>query len=194
MALPLLNVLLAFVRTGRRENFEVMSNPFSRQTEYQADQQRMRRERVKITFYAIVGTLVVFCLALLFQGCQHHEPATENPISGLPASHVSQDLPTVADVPGAITSSNSEPVPPPVPTVARQTSPAPALADLPESKSLPIPASTHAETLYVIKRGDSLATIAKANRTTVKALKAANGLTSDLIRIGQKLKIPAVQS
>ena len=40
---------------------------------------------------------------------------------------------------------------------------------------------------YVVKAGDSLAKIAKAHGTTVKALREANGLTSDKIRVGQKL-------
>jgi LysM repeat protein len=46
------------------------------------------------------------------------------------------------------------------------------------------------ETLYVVKSGDSLTRIAKAHGTTVKALKAANGLQSDRIVVGAKLKIP----
>ncbi len=43
---------------------------------------------------------------------------------------------------------------------------------------------------YEVKAGDSLSRIAAANGTTVRAIKDANGLTSDLIRIGQKLVIP----
>ncbi len=43
---------------------------------------------------------------------------------------------------------------------------------------------------YTVKSGDSLYTIAKANGVTVDSLKAANGLTSSNIRIGQKLAIP----
>jgi len=46
------------------------------------------------------------------------------------------------------------------------------------------------ETFYVIKSGDTLSRIAKVHGTTVKALKAANGLESDRIVIGAKLKIP----
>ncbi|MBB4120184.1 peptidoglycan DD-metalloendopeptidase family protein [Martelella radicis] len=44
--------------------------------------------------------------------------------------------------------------------------------------------------VYTVKSGDSLYTIAKANGVTVDSLKAANGLTSSNIRIGQKLAIP----
>jgi LysM repeat protein len=52
--------------------------------------------------------------------------------------------------------------------------------------------TTNGEKMYTVKSGDMLITIAKANGTTVKAIKAANpNLTSDSIKVGQKLKIPA---
>lgn len=41
-----------------------------------------------------------------------------------------------------------------------------------------------------VKKGDMLAKIAKANGTTVKAIKEANGLTSDNLKVGQVLKVP----
>ncbi|MCG5477857.1 MAG: peptidoglycan DD-metalloendopeptidase family protein [Ensifer alkalisoli] len=44
--------------------------------------------------------------------------------------------------------------------------------------------------LYTVKAGDSLNRIAKANGVSVAALKQANGLTTESIRIGQKLKVP----
>ncbi|MGA2786536.1 MAG: LysM peptidoglycan-binding domain-containing protein [Verrucomicrobiota bacterium] len=44
---------------------------------------------------------------------------------------------------------------------------------------------------YTVKSGDSLTKIAKAHGTTVKALRAENNLTTDHIKVGQKLKIPA---
>jgi LysM repeat protein len=44
---------------------------------------------------------------------------------------------------------------------------------------------------YVIKRGDSLSTIAQRHGTSVKALRAANNLKTDLILAGEKLKLPA---
>lgn len=43
---------------------------------------------------------------------------------------------------------------------------------------------------YTIKAGDNLGAIARRNNTTVAKLKAANGLSSDLIRAGKTLKIP----
>jgi LysM repeat protein len=52
--------------------------------------------------------------------------------------------------------------------------------------SAPAPAST---SLYVVKSGDYLGKIAKQFNTTVSALKSLNGLTSDLIFVGQTLKV-----
>lgn len=43
---------------------------------------------------------------------------------------------------------------------------------------------------YKVKSGDTLTAIAKKYNTTVSALKKANGLTSDLIKVNQILKLP----
>lgn len=45
-------------------------------------------------------------------------------------------------------------------------------------------------TRYVVKEGDNLSTIAKANNTSVKAISSANSLNGTIIRIGQSLLIP----
>ena len=50
--------------------------------------------------------------------------------------------------------------------------------------------STGGET-YVVKSGDTLTKIAKAHGTTVKAIEAANGMSTTRITVGKKLKIPA---
>ncbi len=44
--------------------------------------------------------------------------------------------------------------------------------------------------VYVVKSGDTLSLIAQKNHTTVKALRAVNNLTTDKIKVGQKLKLP----
>lgn len=45
-----------------------------------------------------------------------------------------------------------------------------------------------------VKKGDVLEKIAKANKTTVAAIKSANQLQNEKLTIGQKLKIPAPQT
>lgn len=47
------------------------------------------------------------------------------------------------------------------------------------------------EQVYTVVGGDSLSRIARRFGTTVTAIRQANGLTSDLIRVGQALKIPS---
>ena len=45
-------------------------------------------------------------------------------------------------------------------------------------------------TYYTVQKGDSIDRIARRNKTSNKALMKANGLKSDLIHPGQKLRIP----
>ncbi|HNV86861.1 MAG TPA: L,D-transpeptidase family protein [Candidatus Omnitrophota bacterium] len=50
---------------------------------------------------------------------------------------------------------------------------------------VPMPEST----VYEVKAGDSLYKIARENNTTIELLKKSNGLETDIIRPGQKLKV-----
>ena len=69
--------------------------------------------------------------------------------------------------------------------------PAPASsAAVPASQILP-EGGMGSEQVYVVKSGDTLTKIASTHGTTVKALRAANGLRTDNIKVGQKLKVPA---
>lgn len=51
-----------------------------------------------------------------------------------------------------------------------------------------IPAGNVVE--VVVKSGDALERIARANRTTVEAIRKASGLTNDRLKVGQVLKVP----
>ena len=56
-------------------------------------------------------------------------------------------------------------------------------------QQLIVPKSSTTEQVYVVKSGDSLYSIAKKFNTTADQIKRKNNLTSNLISIGQKLKI-----
>lgn len=49
---------------------------------------------------------------------------------------------------------------------------------------------TSTENIYTVKKGDSLWTIANRYNTTVEKIKVLNNLTSNLLSVGQQLKIP----
>ena len=55
----------------------------------------------------------------------------------------------------------------------------------------PYAAYTGATKEYVVKSGDTLGAIAYGNGLNIRQLKELNGLTSDTLKVGQKLKIPA---
>jgi LysM repeat protein len=59
--------------------------------------------------------------------------------------------------------------------------PAPSAAGRPDA---------HDSSAYVVKSGDYLGKIAKQHNVTVARLREVNGLNSDRIRVGQKLKLP----
>ena len=47
---------------------------------------------------------------------------------------------------------------------------------------------------YVVKRGDSLYSVALSNNTTVDELKRLNNLTSNLLSVGMVLKLPKTET
>ena len=86
--------------------------------------------------------------------------------------------------------------------VGEQTVPAGAIASRPTKKPSPdaavrkdpAPAKkayTGATKEYIVKNGDTLGGIAISSGLNVRQLKELNGLTKDMIRVGQKLKVPA---
>jgi LysM repeat protein len=63
----------------------------------------------------------------------------------------------------------------------------------PEAAPVPAPATTGTKTHKIVK-GDTLTSVAKKYNTSVESIKSANGLRSDIISLGQTLKIPATQT
>ena len=167
-------------------------NPFSGPGSLQADQQQRRREQFKTMVWAIVMANVVLFMGLLIQGCQQEPPASETS-GGTPVEAASSDTngaaaaspksDTHAHVATAPEAAPMNTLPEATPKVA-PTAPTSATAS-----QLTTPAST-VPSRYVLKSGDTLSRIARAHKTTVQALKAANGLTSDRVVAGQTLKMP----
>ncbi len=60
-------------------------------------------------------------------------------------------------------------------------------------ENVPVPGPGTDTVEYVVRPGDSLWLIAQKYHTTVDTLKSLNGLTSDLLNIGQVLRVPAGQ-
>lgn len=85
--------------------------------------------------------------------------------------------------------------PPAKPSVTKKSSARKSTAGSKSSRSTAARKSSSSKSApkartYTVKKGDTLGAIARRNGTSVKALKRANGLKSDLIHINQKLTIP----
>ena len=158
------------------------SNPFQIPTAYQIELENRRRERFKKTVIIAVCAVVALLVGLLIEGCvsEHSKTALASPDG------------YVADQPAATTVIAA---PQPVPE-AQQPASIPQPAPVVQSASVvpPVsatPASQAAETIYVVRSGDTLSRIAYRHHVTIKALKSANKLSSDNIVVGARLKIPA---
>lgn len=115
--------------------------------------------------------LVSVMLVIMVGGCGGGPPPTGSPAPGASAEPT---LSTETPVPAEVT---------PEPSIEVTPEPAEVTPEVTEAP---------AYTIYVVKKGDTLYAIAKANGITLKALMDANPEVTDpkLLRIGQKLKIP----
>jgi LysM repeat protein len=108
--------------------------------------------------------------------------AQGSPAAGSPSSPAASPSPDGATTPSPPAPS-TDPSADPTPSVAPSRSPA--------VSPKPVPSRVPADaTRYKVKSGDTLSAIAARFGTTVKKLKAANGLSSNVIRVGQVLVIP----
>ena len=82
------------------------------------------------------------------------------------------------------------PTPTPTPTVTKTPTATPKPTVTPKPTATPTPTPTSTAFFYTVVSGDTLSGIAARFKRTVSAIKTANKLTSDNIKIGQKLLIP----
>lgn len=143
-------------------------------------QQSKGKSNLRIAVFTIVAIHVVVLGGLLMQGCGDKTKTTSttgptNEVTALPP-FPTNETPTVTatNPPNVIPSTN-------VPTVVA-TNPAPV--------EVVAPPAAEGRT-YVVVKGDILASIAKKNGVSLKALEAANpGVVPTKLKLGQKLQIP----
>jgi len=107
-------------------------------------------------------------------------PPNANPLSPQTASKPQPTPNRVESAPRETTRTTEEPK-----TASVEPKPKPTVV-----KAKPKPKPKPKPTRYIVKKGDSLSTIASRNGTSVAALRRANGISGSLIRPGQALVIP----
>ncbi len=106
-------------------------------------------------------------------------------------------MPTEAAIP-AIVAAEASPPPTPVPVLTPQLETFP-LQPIEIASPTPLPVVTSAPPApsgptYVVRWGDTLFSIAAQFGVTVEAIKSANGLSSNIIQVGQQLIIPVASA
>jgi LysM repeat protein len=133
--------------------------------------------------------LALPALALLGVSCGSKDEVAANPYASNPyygpQTYGNASQGSTASTDGGYVAPAPAPVAPaPVDYSGGYTAPAPAPA--------PSYGSTAGGGTHTVTSGDTLFSLSRRYGTTVPAIKSANGLNSDLIRIGQTLTIPRV--
>ena len=162
---------------NRKDTYQVMNNPnpFVPQGSL-LEQQSNRRSRLKLGVFCVLAVGISGLAAMLIQGCKREEqnpPESDNnppPMQTNDVTATETNLPTSEiqiRLPG-------KPPPPGAPQAPVSAAPPTRQPPAPVVPAAPAPA----ENQYVVVKGDTLAKIAKANGTTVKALEEANQVSS----------------
>jgi LysM repeat protein len=172
-----------------------------------------RDSRLFVTVFAVLAIHVLLLAGLLIQGCKREDRnASATPGNTLSNLTESSPLPPLARTapetpsapPTAVATTPASPAgapdtarvePRPALPGATEPTVAAARPASPASPAVVAPAAFEGETtIYSVKPGDNLTKIARAHGTTVRAIRAVNGLKTDRITVGQKLKVPAVKA
>jgi len=113
------------------------------------------------------------CAALLVSACaSKSEPSVAGSSQ---QANDSADMPTPAT-----TNTGTVPNYPPIPSTPSQPAPPPDVSNMATAE-------------YTVSPGDSLWKIARDHNTSVATIKALNSMASDVVRVGQVIKVPARQ-
>ena len=137
---------------------------------------------MKGVLVAVAGTTVLLAV-LLILGCNSEHARAASAMTVATGASTGATVMSEPD-PAAISQLASTPT---------TSSPSPIITPAPApivSKEGATQSATQPATIYVVKPADTLSRIAKIHGTTVTALKAANGLDTDRIAVGMKLKLP----
>lgn len=136
---------------------------------------------MKSWFPSLFVGLTFACFSLIV-GCASDNSAHRGNYSSTPPAGTTNEW--IYDTP-PLTPAGS----PATTTITTTTTAAPAVSTTPASTTTQV--ETLPTQLYVVQKGDSLWKIARLHNTTVDKVKALNGLSNDVIRVGQELKVPA---
>ncbi|HWD18970.1 MAG TPA: LysM peptidoglycan-binding domain-containing protein [Verrucomicrobiae bacterium] len=158
------------------------------------------KSRLFFNIVTILGLHVVLIGGILLQGCKDTKQqdqvkntdemaATNTDLGSLPPVNTNY-----TPAPPSTNAYTAIPAPAPAPAGTNPMASIPAPAPAPIPAPAPAPAAPEGKD-YVIARGDTLATIAKKNGCTLKALTDANpGVDARKLKIGAKLQIPGSAS
>lgn len=134
---------------------------------------------MKLAVFCVVAVSVASLTTMLIEGCKRE---TENP----PVDTNTETSVDTNQTP-LVDTNNPPVVVPPI-----STNPTPAVVVPPVAPPAPETQPAETESTYVVKAGDTLGKIAKANGVSLKALEAANSdVQPTRLKVGQKLNLPA---
>jgi len=169
-----------------------MSNPFHGSVLKPAGSSRLSRDRFKIGVWVILVTVGFLVIGMLIEGCRarHSTPDVQNDAANTSATP--ELAATTNALPGVDTNAVSTASTNAGPEAVSTAAPPPPASELPADVSTPAATPGHAgsKSVYTVRRGDTLARIARTHGTTVKILKELNRLSGDRILVGQKLRLP----